>query len=120
MENSQEIQFKLETNGVGTILLTRPRALNALTLDMIRRMTSVLKLWDQDDQVKMIIVKGEGDRAFCSGGDVKSIAKAKGETFQTDFIREEYQLDYLISQLTTPYIAVWDGVVMGGGVGISR
>ena len=120
MENSQEIQFKLENNGVGSILLTRPRALNALTLDMIRRMTSVLQLWEQDDGVKMIIVRGEGDRAFCSGGDVKSIAKAKGEPFQTDFIREEYQLDYLISQLTTPYISVWDGVVMGGGVGISR
>ena len=108
-ENSQEIQFELVNNGaVGTILLTRPRALNALTLDMIRRMTSVLKLWDQDDQVKMIIVKGEGDRAFCSGGDVKSIANAQGETFQTDFIREEYKLDYLISQLSTPYISVWD------------
>lgn len=120
-ENSQEIQFELVNNGaVGTILLTRPRALNALTLDMIRRMTSVLTRWEKDDQVKMIIVKGEGDRAFCSGGDVKSIANAKGETFQTDFIREEYKLDYLISQLSTPYISVWDGVVMGGGVGISR
>ena len=120
-ENSQEIQFELVNNGaVGTILLTRPRALNALTLDMIRRMTSVLTRWEKDDQVKMIIVKGEGGRAFCSGGDVKSIANAKGETFQTDFIREEYKLDYLISQLSTPYISVWDGVVMGGGVGISR
>ena len=120
MESFQEITFVLENNGVGTIVLNRPRALNALTLDMIRRMTRTLEAWDVDDKVKMIIVKGEGDRAFCSGGDVKSIAKAKGEPFQTDFIREEYKLDFLISQLMTPYISVWDGVVMGGGVGISR
>ena len=96
MESSQEISFKLENNGVGFIVLTRPRALNALTLDMIRRMTAILMAWEKDDKVKMIIVKGEGDRAFCSGGDVKSIASAKGESFQTDFIREEYKLDYLI------------------------
>ena len=120
MESSQEISFKLENNGVGFIVLTRPRALNALTLDMIRRMTAILMAWEKDDKVKMIIVKGEGDRAFCSGGDVKSIASAKGESFQTDFIREEYKLDYLISTLTTPYISVWDGLVMGGGVGVSR
>ena len=120
MESSQEITFVLENNGVGSIVLNRPRALNALTLDMIRRMTATLEAWEADDKVKMIIVKGEGDRAFCSGGDVKSIAKAKGEPFQTDFIREEYRLDFLISQLKTPYISVWDGVVMGGGVGVSR
>ena len=120
MESSQEITFVLENNGVGSIVLNRPRALNALTLDMIRRMTATLEAWEADDKVKMIIVKGEGDRAFCSGGDVKSIAKAKGEPFQTDFIREEYKLDFLISQLKTPYISVWDGVVMGGGVGVSR
>ena len=120
MENSQEITFMLENNGVGSIILNRPRALNALTLDMIRRMTATLELWEKDDKVKMIIVKGAGDRAFCSGGDVKSIASAKGEPFQTDFIREEYKLDFLISNMKTPYISVWDGVVMGGGVGISR
>ena len=120
MESSQDITFVLGNNGVGSIVLNRPRALNALTLDMIRRMTATLEAWEADDKVKMIIVKGEGDRAFCSGGDVKSIAKAKGEPFQTDFIREEYKLDFLISQLKTPYISVWDGVVMGGGVGVSR
>ena len=120
MESSQEITFVLENNGVGSIILNRPRALNALTLDMIRRMTATLEAWEKDDNVNIIIVKGEGDRAFCAGGDVKSIASAKGEPFQTDFIREEYKLDLLISTLRTPYISVWDGVVMGGGVGISR
>jgi len=63
MESSQEITFVLENNGVGSIILNRPRALNALTLDMIRRMMAILELWENDDKVKMIIVKGEGDRA---------------------------------------------------------
>ena len=120
MEDSQEIKFRLEDNGVGLIFLNRPRALNALTLDMIRRMAATLQMWEEDAAVKMIILQGEGDRAFCSGGDVKSIAKAADKSFQTDFIREEYRLDHLISRLTTPYISVLDGVVMGGGVGVSR
>ena len=121
MDSSQDIQFNLDiSSGVGHILLNRPRALNALSLDMIRRMTATLKQWESDPGVRMIMVQGEGDRAFCSGGDVKSIAQCRGESFQTDFIREEYELDHLISQLDTPYISVWDGIVMGGGVGISR
>ena len=119
MDNSQDILFKVENN-VGWITLNRPRALNALTLDMIMRMSEKLRQWEEDGDIKMIIVQGEGDRAFCSGGDIKSIAKQKGESFQTDFIREEYKLDYQISQLKTLYISVWDGIVMGGGVGISR
>lgn len=120
MEDSQEIKFRLEDNGVGLIFLNRPRALNALTLDMIRRMAATLQMWEEDAAVKMIILQGEGDRAFCSGGDVKSIAKAADKSFQTDFIREEYRLDHLISRLATPYVSVLDGVVMGGGVGVSR
>ena len=120
MGATEEILFNVLNNGVGEIVLNRPRALNALTLDMIRKMTSTLKAWENDPGIKMIIIKGEGGRAFCSGGDVKSIAKAKGEKFQTDFIEEEYKLDYLISCLETPYLSVWDGIVMGGGVGISR
>lgn len=106
--------------GVGWILLNRPRALNALSLDMIRMMTKLLTTWNLPDSgVKLIIVKGSGERAFCSGGDIKSIASAKGEKLQEDFIREEYQLDNLIGNLRIPYVAIVDGITMGGGVGIS-
>jgi len=106
--------------GVGLITLNRPRALNALTLEMIRTMTSLLKTWDREGSgVKVILVKGAGEKAFCSGGDVKSIAKAKGEPFQKDFIKEEYLLDHLVGSLKVPYITILDGITMGGGVGIS-
>lgn len=88
MGATEEILFNVLNNGVCEIVLNRPRALNALTLDMIRKMTSTLEAWEKDQAIKMIIVRGEGGRAFCSGGDVKSIAKAKGEKFQTDFIED--------------------------------
>eukprot|EP00090_Calanus_glacialis_P005666 TRINITY_DN14380_c0_g1_i1.p1 TRINITY_DN14380_c0_g1~~TRINITY_DN14380_c0_g1_i1.p1 ORF type:complete len:373 (-),score=98.30 TRINITY_DN14380_c0_g1_i1:444-1520(-) len=107
-------------NGVGWITLNRPRALNALSLEMIRKMTSLLKSWDMEGSgVKVIVVKGAGERAFCSGGDIKTIAKAKGEQFQKDFIKEEYLLDHLVGSLRVPYITILDGITMGGGVGIS-
>ena len=107
-------------NGVGWITLNRPKALNALSLEMLRKMTSILKSWNTvDSGVKVIVVKGAGERAFCSGGDIKPIAKAKGEQLQKDFIREEYQLDHLISTLQVPYITLLDGITMGGGAGIS-
>ena len=71
MGEAEEIVFNVLNNGVGEIVLNRPRALNALTLDMIRKMTSTLKAWENDPGIKMIIIKGEGGRAFCSGGDVE-------------------------------------------------
>ena len=75
---------------------------------------------EADEEVRLIIVLGEGERAFCSGGDVKAVAAARGKPDQREFIQREYRLDLLISRLKTPYLAVWDGLVMGGGMGISR
>lgn len=119
MSECGDLKCRLQA-GVGWITLDRPRSLNALTLEMIQTMTRTLTEWEADTAVKVIVVVGEGQRAFCSGGDVKSIAAARGKPLQREFIKSEYRLDLLVSTLTTPYISVWSGLVMGGGVGISR
>lgn len=112
----------LETSGnKGVVTLNRPKALNALNLSMIRKIYPQLKEWDTDPQIKMIIIKGSGDKAFCAGGDVRAIAEAgkKGESPTNDFFREEYLLNNLIGTLQIPYVALIHGITMGGGVGLS-
>lgn len=105
------------------LLLNRPKALNALNLDMIERMYAQLKTWNEDEAVELVIVSGNGGKAFCAGGDVRAIydEKMRGESFdlQRQFFYKEYELDYLISRLSKPYVAILDGITMGGGVGIS-
>ncbi|KAM7314303.1 3-hydroxyisobutyryl-CoA hydrolase, mitochondrial [Ixodes scapularis] len=106
----------------GVIILDRPKALNALSLDMIRQIYPTLKKWDTDPDMKMVIIKAKKDsKAFCSGGDVKAIAETKGQdtNLRDAFFREEYRLNNLIASLTIPYVALLDGVTMGGGVGLS-
>ncbi|KXJ18578.1 3-hydroxyisobutyryl-CoA hydrolase, mitochondrial [Exaiptasia diaphana] len=106
---------------VGLITLNRPKALNALNLSMIRKIYPVLKAWDQDPEVGLVIIKGTGEKAFCAGGDVRAIAEAglRGEDLTKDFFREEYTLNYTIGTLQTPYVALINGITMGGGVGLS-
>jgi enoyl-CoA hydratase/carnithine racemase len=106
---------------IGHIHLNRPEALNALNLDMIRSMTRVLDDWQDDGRVRAVVVTGEGAKAFCAGGDVRALAdSAKGDkVLARTFFREEYQLNHLTHVYPKPYIALIDGVVMGGGCGIS-
>lgn len=108
-------------NKVGVITLNRPKALNALNLNMIRQIYPVLKKWDVDPGVKLVVIKGTGDRAFCAGGDVRAIAEAgqKGGDLTKVFFREEYMLNHAIGTLQTPYVALINGITMGGGVGLS-
>ncbi|GAB5388709.1 MAG: enoyl-CoA hydratase/isomerase family protein [Alphaproteobacteria bacterium] len=115
-------------NGTGIITLNRPKALNALNLDMIRMMADALTKWADDESITQIVVEGAGERAFCAGGDVVAVAKAAtaryvgqdtAETLSIDFFAEEYALNWKIFNLGKPYIALWDGIVMGGGAGIS-
>lgn len=106
----------------GVITLDRPKALNALSLDMIRQIYPVLKKWDTDPEMKMVIIKAKaGSKAFCAGGDVRAIVEAHGQesNLRDAFFREEYRLNNLIASLTIPYVALLDGVTMGGGVGLS-
>lgn len=107
-----------------TFTLNRPKALNALNLDMVRLMKHGL---DSNDgqKAKAIVLRGAGPKAFCAGGDVVAVRKAGMETEQKEdnlskvFFAEEYELDYQISQLKAKTIAIMHGFVMGGGVGIS-
>ena len=103
------------------ITLNRPKALNALNLSMIRKITPALHRWEEDEKV-LVLIKGIGGKAFCAGGDVRSIVESKNDpnnTLSRDFFREEYQLNHLRSTLDIPYIALIDGITMGGGVGLS-
>jgi enoyl-CoA hydratase len=106
----------------GVILLNRPKALNALTRGMVAEMTKALDAWEHDHAVTRIVVKGAGDRAFCAGGDIRLLyeaGKAGDITPSLAFWREEYRLNIRIEAYPKPYVALIDGIVMGGGVGIS-
>ncbi|XP_005373364.1 PREDICTED: 3-hydroxyisobutyryl-CoA hydrolase, mitochondrial [Chinchilla lanigera] len=112
----------LEKRGcAGVITLNRPKLLNTLTLQMVRQIYPQLKKWEQDPETYLIIIKGAGEKAFCAGGDVIAIseaAKAKQELIRV-FFREEYTLNNAIASCQKPYVALIDGITMGGGVGVS-
>lgn len=106
---------------LGKITLNRPKALNALTGEMCEAMIKILLAWQADDRIGAVLVEGSGDRAFCAGGDIIMLhdsGKAK-DGLAENFWRTEYRLNELIHRYTKPYIALIDGIVMGGGVGLS-
>jgi enoyl-CoA hydratase/carnithine racemase len=110
--------------GLATITINRPQALNALTLDNYRRFAPALRGWAADPLVHAVVVRGAGDRAFCAGGDVRAVYDAgRGIGGDPDlpavFFREEYQLIRQIHRFPKPYVAIIDGITMGGGAGIS-
>ncbi|XP_033114729.1 3-hydroxyisobutyryl-CoA hydrolase, mitochondrial-like [Anneissia japonica] len=105
----------------GIITLNRPKALNALNLSMIRKIYPKLKEWEEDPKSTMVIIKGAGDKAFCAGGDIKAVTDlgSKGDPNAGTFFKEEYMLNNAIGTYNIPYIALIDGITMGGGVGLS-
>jgi enoyl-CoA hydratase len=106
----------------GLITLNRPRALNALTLGMVRVMASALDAFEADSAIERIVVKGAPGRAFCAGGDIRKLyeqGRAGDHAAQLSFWREEYILNRRIKRFPKPYVALIDGIVMGGGVGVS-
>lgn len=119
-EMDAEVLLKVK-NKVGLITLNRPKALNALNLNMIRKIYPVLQKWEADPGVNLVVIKGTGGRAFCAGGDVRAVAEAgqKGDDLTKMFFKEEYALNYAIGTLKTPYVALITGITMGGGVGLS-
>ncbi len=110
--------------GLATLTINRTQALNALTLDNYRSFAPALADWAEDPSVHAVIVRGAGGRAFCAGGDVRAVYEA-GRGIAGDpnltavFFREEYQLIRQIHRYPKPYIAIIDGITMGGGAGIS-
>src|SRR5215213_9905276 len=108
--------------GAGLMTLNRPQALNALTLEMVRAMRRALDQWADDPQVTRVVVTGAGERAFCAGGDIRrlyDLGRAGRRDEALGFWREEYALNILIKRYPKPYVALVDGLVMGGGVGVS-
>lgn len=120
MSEEAEVLFS-RVGVVGVITLNRPKALNALTLGMVRAIHPQLKAWAADDAVHLVIIEGAGEKAFCAGGDIRALhdwGKA-GDRSVIDFYAEEYRLNVYIKNYPKPYVALMGGIDMGGGVGVS-
>jgi len=113
-------------HGLGILTLDRPQALNSLSLDMVRSLTRALLDWRGDTNVRAVLVRSASAKAFCAGGDIRFFydagrsAPSGGSALLEDFFSEEYALNHLIHHYPKPYIALMDGVVMGGGMGIAQ
>ncbi len=107
--------------GVGRLTLNRPRALHALNRGMCLAMTRALLAWREDPAVRLVLLDHAGERGFCAGGDIRMIAQSGylGDGEAAAFFRAEYQLNHLMMVYPKPIVAVMDGIVMGGGVGVS-
>ena len=112
--------------GAAFITLNRPKAINALTHAMVLRISAALEEWARDDSVEIVVITGAGERGLCAGGDIRAVRDAilAGRPLAAaEFWRDEYVLNLAIAQYTErhakPYVAIMDGIVMGGGVGIS-
>lgn len=109
------------SNGIGRITLNRPKAINSLTHQMVTEIDRTLKAWETDDTVTAVLVTGAGERGLCAGGDVVAIyhdAKVGGAQTRR-FWHDEYLLNSYIGRYPKPYVAIMNGITMGGGVGIS-
>lgn len=113
-------------NRIGFISLDRPKALNSLSLEMVRAITQSLLAWRDDPDVLAVVIRSTSGKAFCAGGDIRffhesgSSSPQGGSASLEDFFTEEYALNYLIHFYPKPYIALMDGIVMGGGMGIAQ
>jgi len=119
-ESSDEVIIRREGRA-GRITMNRPKALNALTYPMVLAIHDALKAWERDPEIALVILDGAGDRALCAGGDVRAIydSAAQGSGFARRFWADEYRLNAAISRYPKPYVAFMDGIVMGGGIGLS-
>jgi len=107
--------------GAGIIRLNRPRAINALTLEMSRAVDAALDRFEADPSVGLVLLEGAGERGLCAGGDIRGLyesSRAGGDLGKV-FWRQEYTMNARIKAFPKPYVAFMDGIVMGGGVGLS-
>jgi len=130
---ASEPEVLMEKRGTAlSVVLNRPKALNALTLQMVRDLMQALRTASSDDAVKCMVLRGAGGKAFCAGGDVKGVwqaakqpasaassASASSLSLPDSFFREEYELNAAIARMPKPQLSLWDGIVMGGGAGVS-
>jgi len=119
VDASDEVLVRVE-NRVGLIVLNRPKAINSLTDSMVETIQATLSAWERDDDVSAVMISGAGERGLCAGGDVVAIyhsARADGEEARR-FWHAEYLLNSHIGRYSKPLVALMDGMVMGGGIGI--
>jgi enoyl-CoA hydratase len=119
-EESDEVLTRVE-NGVGLITLNRPKAINSLNQTMVDALSAVLSRWENDDAVRAVVLCGAGERGLCAGGDVVAVYESarKDGVEVRKFWRDEYLLNGQIGRFAKPYVSLMDGIVMGGGVGVS-
>lgn len=110
------------SGGLGRLTLNRPRAINALDLDMIHQLHAALDAWERDSEVDVVLLDGAGERGLCAGGDVRGLAErvngGKAEESAT-FFRDEYALNARIAEYPKTFVAFADGITMGGGIGVA-
>ncbi|MBV4509211.1 enoyl-CoA hydratase/isomerase family protein [Pseudomonas sp. SWRI22] len=119
-EVQQDAVLASVRNHIGHLTLNRPAGLNAITLDMVRQLTAHLQAWADDTEVYAVVLRGAGEKAFCAGGDIRSLYDSfkQGDTLHQDFFVEEYALDLAIHHYRKPVLALMDGFVLGGGMGL--
>ncbi|MFV0495408.1 enoyl-CoA hydratase/isomerase family protein [Mycobacterium sp.] len=115
-----EVLTRVE-GGVGFITLNRPKAINSLNQTMVDSLSAILTRWERDDAVRAVVLAGAGERGLCAGGDIVAIHRsARGDGAEARrFFRDEYLLNSQVGRCGKPYVALMDGIVMGGGVGVS-
>jgi enoyl-CoA hydratase/carnithine racemase len=125
---SEHVQTRV-ANRTGVLTLDRPKALNSLSLEMVRSLTAALLAWRDDSAIDAVAIMSTSDKALCAGGDIRFFHQAGratpaspgcGSALLEDFFTEEYTLNHLIHFYPKPYVALMDGVVMGGGMGIAQ
>lgn len=127
--NNKIVTTVMQTKGqqaIGCITLNKPKALNALDLDMVQAMQYQLDEWREDNNIGGVFIDSQGDRAFCAGGDIVSMYKAMEQQhaphilpdFMAQFFEQEYRLDYAIHAYPKPIICWGNGIIMGGGLGV--
>ena len=117
---SDEVLIRREGRA-GRITMNRPKALNALTYPMVGAIWMALLEWRDDPAVELVLLDGTGERGLCAGGDVRSLydSRTQGSGLAREFWRDEYRLNACIGRYPKPYVAIQDGIVMGGGIGLS-
>ena len=119
-DESDEVLTRVD-GSIGLITLNRPKAINSLNQQMVDDLAAILTRWADDDAVRAVVLSGAGERGLCAGGDVVSIyhSARKDGVEARRFWRDEYLMNAQIAEFSKPYVAVMDGIVMGGGVGVS-
>ncbi|MBB6451151.1 enoyl-CoA hydratase/carnithine racemase [Geomicrobium halophilum] len=121
---TDEVKFYTNDKGLATITLNRPKALNSLTHEMVVAMKEHLNEWRDRADIQVILIEGAGEKGFCAGGDIKTLSQARNgpKDFEKArrFFEDEYEVDLMIQEYPKPIAACLDGIVMGGGVGLTQ